>query len=134
MTLAIDPRLPAGRQVTQGRTRLVLMDGRRVVATRDVADKDGMLAAVDAIVARRGGAAALARIGIVAGGGSFSGVRQAVVIARTISFCLQIPARAFHWRGEEPSMAEIVSAGKPLTRVAYAGSPNITLSKRRARR
>ncbi|TAK05705.1 hypothetical protein EPO33_00990 [Patescibacteria group bacterium] len=127
MTLAIDPRDP-------GRTRLVLMDGRRIVATRDVADKDGMLAAVEKILAGRGGAGKLKRIGVVTGGGSFSGVRQGVVIARAMAFCLGIPARAFRWRGEEPTAAEIASAGAPLTRVAYAGTPNITMPKRRTRR
>lgn len=116
------------------------MDGGRIAATRDVADKDGVLAAVAAILSRRGsraelggGAGKLKRIGVVTGGGSFSGVRQAVVIARTMAYCLGIPARAFVWRGEEPSAAEIASPGKPLTRVAYGGTPNITIPRAASR-
>lgn len=109
------------------------MDDRRITATRDVADKDGMLAGIDALLARRGGARKLKRIGVVIGGGSFSGVRQAVVIARIMAFCLDIPARAFVWRGQEPTPAEVASAGRPLTRVAYAGEPNITKPSRRSR-
>ena len=105
------------------------MDGGRVRATRDVVDKDGMLAGIDALLRRRGGAAMLKRIGVVTGGGSFSGVRQAVVIVRTMAFCLGIPARAFVWRGEEPTPSEAASAGRPLTRVAYAGEPNITITR-----
>lgn len=119
MTLAIDPRDP-------GRTRLVLIDGRRIIATRDVAGKDALLAGVAAILAARGGPRAVRRIGVVTGGGSFSGVRQAVVLARTIAWTRGIPARAFRWKGEEPSPAEAAAAGRPLTRVTYAGAPNIT--------
>lgn len=109
------------------------MDGRRILVTRDVIDKDGVLAAIENILARRGGARKLKKIGVVMGGGSFSGVRQAVVLARTMAFCLGIPARAFVWQGEEPTLVEIAGVGKPLTRVAYAGAPNITTPKRRSR-
>lgn len=109
------------------------MDGPRLLATRDVADKDGTLAAIDGLLRRRGGPEALTRIGVVTGGGSFSGVRQAVVLVRTMSFCLGIPARAFRWRGEEPTAGESVAAGKPLTRVAYAGNPNITIPRATSR-
>ncbi|MEK7073217.1 MAG: hypothetical protein AAB974_02135 [Patescibacteria group bacterium] len=126
MTLAIDPRDP-------GRTRLVLMDGRRILVTRDVIDKDGVLAAIENILARRGGAKKVKKIGVVVGSGSFSGVRQAVVLARTMAFCLGIPARAFVWHGEEPTVAEIAAAGKPLMRVAYAGTPNITIPRAASR-
>ncbi len=109
------------------------MDGQRILATRDVADKDGLLAAIQNILARRGGARKLKQIGVVTGGGSFSGVRQAVVFARTVAYCFGIPARAFVWHGEEPSAAEIAAAGKPLTRVAYAGAPNITTPRAASR-
>lgn len=102
------------------------MDGRRILVTRDVIDKDGVLAAIENMLARHGGAKKVKKIGVVMGGGSFSGVRQAVVLARTMAYCLRIPARAFVWRGEEPTVAEIAAVGKPLIRVAYAGAPNIT--------
>ncbi len=119
MTLAIDPRDP-------GRTRLVLIGRGRLVATADVVEKDAMLTALAALLARHGGVQALARIGVVIGGGSFSGVRQAVVVARTVALVRGIPARAFRWKGEEPTLREMRAAGTPLTRVAYAGAPNIT--------
>ncbi len=127
MTLAIDSRDPS-------RTRLVLLRDGRLAATTDVTDKDALLAGMDRLLARHGGVGALRRIGVVTGGGSFSGVRQAVVLARTIAWAAGIPARAFAWKGEEPTPREARAAGKPLTRVAYSGTPNITKPKSRSAR
>lgn len=119
MMLALDPRDP-------GRTRLVLVEAGHLSATVDAGDREQLFSQLIDVLETHGGVKQLERVGVVVGGGTFSGVRQAVVFARALSFTLGIPAVAWRWKDREPSPAELRRAGSPLKRVAYAGKPNIT--------
>lgn len=123
MTLAIDPRDPA-------RTRLVLIRVGGPVATTDVTDRNAFFATLTDFVERHGGVKQLERWGVVVGGGSFSGVRQAVVVSKVMGFVAGKPPVAFTWKGVEPTVVECRQKGTALKRVTYAGLPNITKPKR----
>ena len=122
MILAIDPRDPA-------RTRLVLMGAGGPVATTDVTDRNAFFATLTDFVEHHGGVKKLERWGVVVGGGSFSGVRQAVVVSKVMGFVTGKPPVAFSWKGLEPTVTECRQKGAALKRVTYAGLPNITKPK-----
>lgn len=127
MTLAIDPRDPT-------RTRLVLIEAGGPVATTDITDRNAFFSTLTDFVESHEGVKKLERWGVVVGGGSFSGVRQAVVVSKVMGFVTGKPPVAFAWKGVEPTPAECRQKGSALKRVTYAGLPNITKPKRKSAR